>query len=146
MQKLSEIKDENVVSLYPGFFLTDEGRDSLSQLVRSLGHKEAPPLDDNSGYVPDTRQLKYLEGYLVVEALENTDLFNLAFVKGLDLNSIPEMLYLGMVYVNSIRGYDFPVSRQIWPRLRDSLKISGDLDGAVRSLLQSNPQSKHLEL
>lgn len=92
------------------------------------------PLDDESGSLPDTRQLAYLEQELVVQVLFEQGLGKLLFLGGIDLYSLHDLARLSSIDWDEIREPEFAVAKKIWPRLKQALDEGKNLDEAIKEL------------
>jgi hypothetical protein len=83
--------------------------------------REHTSLDDRSGRVTTTDQLKYLEQARVANALVEQGVEEILFVNGFDIYSIKQLLELGVIDKTRVRRPKMVVANKIWPILRDGL-------------------------
>lgn len=72
-------------------------------------------LDDKSGKINNSDQLKYLEQEIVVEELKKKGLEKIVFIDGIDLVSIPDILKLGIIDFNKVAFPRMIIANKIWP-------------------------------
>jgi len=97
------------------------------------------PLNDRSGFLPTSSQLKYIEQELVAEVLmseeaKKSGLSKLLYIAGIDLYSVQDLKRLGMLDLRKVREPEMVVVRKIWPRLKKSLDEGMSLDGTIEEL------------
>ncbi|OGD72573.1 hypothetical protein A3K29_00270 [Candidatus Collierbacteria bacterium RIFOXYB2_FULL_46_14] len=83
--------------------------------------REHTSLDDKSGRVTTTDQLKYLEQKKVAESLVSQGMEEVLFVNGFDVYSVKQLLELGIIDKTKVRRPKMVVANKIWPILRDGL-------------------------
>jgi len=97
------------------------------------------PLNDKSGFLPTSSQLKYIEQELVTEVLTSEEakrsgLSKLLYIAGIDLYSVQDLKRLGMLDLRKVREPEMVVARKIWPRLKKSLDKGVSLDETIEEL------------
>ncbi|MBP8591478.1 hypothetical protein KBI33_03400 [Candidatus Shapirobacteria bacterium] len=95
------------------------------------------PLNDTSGYLETSAQLKYIEQELIVDALRKKRLGFLLYVGGIDLYSFCYLKQLGMLNLEKIKEPQMVVAHQIWPRIKTALEEGKSLEEALSAI---NPQ------
>lgn len=92
------------------------------------------PLDDASGFVPSSAQLKYLEQELIFNVIANSELKKALYVAGIDLYSIQELRRLGMLDLEKVEEPRMVVAKVIWPKIKKALDDGKSLDEAITML------------
>ena len=94
--------------------------DHVYDRVMRLFRKNSP-LNERSGYLSTTDQLKYVEQYLVLKKLIDLDLEDLMFLDGADLYSAKQIKELGLLEdIESIRP-KFVLAKEIWPVIKKGI-------------------------
>lgn len=94
--------------------------DQVYDRVMRLFRKNSS-LEDKSGYLPTTDQLKYLEQYLVLKRLIELDMEELMFLDGADLYSAKQIKELGLLDVVGQFKPRFALANEIWPVIKIGL-------------------------
>jgi hypothetical protein len=92
------------------------------------------PLDDKSGYLPTSEQLKYIEQELIVDVLRKKGLAELLHVAGLDLYSLQELRRLGMLDLSRVKNPRMVVAEEIWPKIKSALEEGKTLEEVIGGL------------
>lgn len=92
------------------------------------------PLNDESGFLPDSRQIKYLEQELVAQALFDKGWGRVLFTAGIGLYSLRDLTRLGMLDWDKIREPQFWVARELWSRLKEEIDKGKSLDEAIDAI------------
>jgi hypothetical protein len=92
------------------------------------------PLDDTSGYLPTSGQLKYIQQELIVDVLEKRGLGKLLFVAGIDLYSLQDLRRLGMLDLTKVKEPRMVIAREIWPKIKKALDSGKNLDEAINQI------------
>lgn len=94
----------------------DHVYDRVMRLFRKNG-----ALEDRSGYLPTTDQLKYLEQYLVLKRLIELDMEELMFLDGADLYSTKQIKEFGLFEGVENLKPKFVLAKEIWPVIKKGL-------------------------
>lgn len=92
------------------------------------------PLDDNSGFLPTSEQLVYIEQELIVDVLKERGLAKLLNVAGVDLYSLQELRQLGMLDLSKIEEPRLVVANDIWPKIKEGLDKGKPLEEVIKAL------------
>jgi|GEM_PF-5569594 len=97
-------------------FVEGKREEELLKLVNSVlrNFRRHTPLEEELRYLPYTGQLRYIEGEIVVEKLMKTDeLWQLAFVSGIDIYTALDLIRLGELDLSNIREPDFSFVKNV---------------------------------
>lgn len=96
--------------------------------------RRATPLNDYSGFIPDSRQLNYLEGEIVAKLLFDKGFGRLMFLSGVDLYSVRDLSRLGMLDLKSIREPDFLFIDKVFNPVIQGLRQGRRLNSILEEL------------
>ncbi len=99
------------------------------------------PLNDTSGFVPDSRQLCYLEGELVGRKLIEAGLGKLVFLSGVDLYSLADITRLGVLNLSEIKEQDLSFIGRLGKSLTSSLSSGKSMDQALKEAEELRPKT-----
>ncbi|HAI22322.1 TPA: hypothetical protein DCP77_00870 [Candidatus Collierbacteria bacterium] len=84
--------------------------------------REHTPLDDDSGKITTSDQLKYLEQSKVTERLKKEGVEEVLYVNGFDLYSVKQLLELGVLDKTKVKRPKMVIINKLWPVLEKGLK------------------------
>ena len=96
--------------------------------------REHTPLDDKSGRITSSDQLKYLEQKKVTEYLKKDGAEDVLYVNGFDLYSVKQLLELGVMDKTKVKLPKMVVMNKLWPALENGLKEGKTITEIVESL------------
>lgn len=96
--------------------------------------REHTQLDDNSGRITTSDQLKYLEQNKVTEVLLREGLESVLYVNGFDLYSVKQLLELGVLDETKVRKPKMVIVNKLWPALEKGIKEGKTIAEIVESL------------
>ncbi|MGB9911560.1 MAG: hypothetical protein ACPLKP_03080, partial [Microgenomates group bacterium] len=92
------------------------------------------PLDDTSGYLPNSAVLEYLEQELVTGPLFEKGLEKLLAVSGVNPYWIYDLFRLGFLDLEKIKEPQMVVAKVIWPKIKEILDRGKSLEEAIAKL------------
>ncbi|MDO9592912.1 MAG: hypothetical protein Q7I98_06970, partial [Erysipelotrichaceae bacterium] len=93
------------------------------------------PLNDRTGFLPDSKQMQYIEQELVVDVLKEKGLSKLLHVAGIDLYSIQELRRIGMLDLSKVKEPKMIMAKEIWPQVKKFLDAGRSLDEAIVNII-----------
>lgn len=79
------------------------------------------PLEDDSGYLPTTKQLVYMTQEVLGDRLEGEQ-EKLLYIHGIDWHIADKLAELGMIDLDKIKKPQMVVAREIWPEIKDRIE------------------------
>jgi len=92
------------------------------------------PLDDESGFLPASSQLNYIEQELVAQTLFENGLGKILFLGGIDLYSLRDLQKLGFLDWEKVQEPKFAAAKEIWPVIKGALDQGKNLQEAIDAL------------
>lgn len=96
--------------------------------------REHTPLDDDSGKITTSDQLKYLEQSKVTERLKKEGVEEVLYVNGFDLYSVKQLLELGVLDKTKVKKPKMVIINKLWPVLEKGLKQGKTVTEIVREM------------
>jgi len=93
-------------------------------------------INDNSGYITNTDQLKYAEQEFLLNAMKENGVEDLAYIHGLDLYSLAELQQLGLIHMDQIQQNDLFLAREVWPEIRRRIDNGVNVSQAIAQVCE----------